>query len=228
MELGIPRTSWTAPREALAGVLRSRGNYTEADSILLGVLAQNRQGTDSVRLAHTLRSLGHVKLGQGDGVAAESFYQEALALYRGMWKPDHPEVAAGMVNLANALRDQHRYIEAETLYVAALEIGERALGTSHVDVALIRADYARLLAMRGDTSAAVGLYRQAGAILHPRGGMLIQASMVMLNFGELLADQGEFAEADSLLREALVGLERVRGAEDPLTRRARNGLARIR
>ncbi|MEO8201835.1 MAG: serine/threonine-protein kinase [Gemmatimonadota bacterium] len=227
LERRLPGPDWTAPQELLGSVLRARGRFAEADTILRGVIAQNRRSNDPVRLANSLRSLGHVMLDMGNPLAAESLYGETLAIYRRLWSPSHPEVASGMVNLANALRDQHRFAEAESLYVTAIPAGVQALGDDHSDVALMRADYALLLAMRGDTLGAIVRYHQAVAVLNRPGTVPVQTSVVLLNFGELLSAIDSTAHAKTVLKQAADGLEQARGSGDALVRRAERDLADV-
>ena len=226
LERQITGLDWTAPQELLASVLRARGRLAEADSILRGALIQNRRADDSVRLANSLRSLGHVRLDQGNPVAAESLYRETLAIHRVLWDADHPEIASGMSNLANALRDQGRYAEAESLYAAATALALRTLGETHMDVAIMRADQARMLSMRGDSAGALALYRQTANYLQRPGVLPLEVSLALLRFGELLRARGFAAEARPLLERAMRGLAEARGGEDSLTLRAARALGR--
>jgi hypothetical protein len=44
---------------------------------------------------------------------------------------DHPDVASSLNNLAGLYHSQGKYSEAEPLYVDALAMSERTLGTNH-------------------------------------------------------------------------------------------------
>jgi tetratricopeptide (TPR) repeat protein len=46
---------------------------------------------------------------------------------------DHPDVAQSLNNLASLYHNQGRYSEAEPLYLDALAIFERVLGTDHTN-----------------------------------------------------------------------------------------------
>ena len=64
-----------------------------------------------------------------------ALYKRALAIREKALGPDHPDVASTLNNLAERLRDQGKYAEAEGLYKRALAIREKALGADHPDVA---------------------------------------------------------------------------------------------
>ena len=51
---------------------------------------------------------------------------------------DHPNVATSLNNLALLYDSQGRYSEAEPLYLQALEIAQRSLGTNHPNTVTIR------------------------------------------------------------------------------------------
>jgi hypothetical protein len=60
----------------------------------------------------------------------------ALAIWEKVLDPEHPNVAAGLNNLAELLRATNRLAEAETLYQRALEIYEKSFGPEHPNVGL--------------------------------------------------------------------------------------------
>ncbi|CAM9324990.1 unnamed protein product [Ectocarpus sp. 13 AM-2016] len=72
---------------------------------------------------------------QGKYDEAESLYVRTLAILEKIYDPDHPDVATGLNNWAQFLRDQGKYEEAEPLYVRSLAIHEKVYGTDHPAVA---------------------------------------------------------------------------------------------
>jgi tetratricopeptide (TPR) repeat protein len=58
---------------------------------------------------------------------------------------DHPDVATDLNNLAELLREQGKYSEAEPLYRRALEIREAQLGINHPSTATVRENLELLL-----------------------------------------------------------------------------------
>jgi tetratricopeptide (TPR) repeat protein len=51
---------------------------------------------------------------------------------------DHPDVATGLNNLASLYKSQGKYSEAEPLYLEALAMSKRMLGTNHPTTITVR------------------------------------------------------------------------------------------
>jgi hypothetical protein len=75
---------------------------------------------------------------------AEPLYRRALAITENSFGPEHPNVAAGLNNLARLLRETDRLAEAAPLYRRALAIKEKSFGQVHPDLALLLSDTNRL------------------------------------------------------------------------------------
>ena len=78
--------------------------------------------------------------------------------------PEHPDTATSLNNLAEVLREQGRYAEAEPLYRRAITIFEKALGPEHPDTTSSLNNLALLLKQEGRYVEAEPLYRRALAI----------------------------------------------------------------
>ncbi|MFQ5931181.1 MAG: tetratricopeptide repeat protein [Nitrospiraceae bacterium] len=79
-------------------------------------------------------------------------YAETILVYArnlGIWEKslgsDHPQVALGLNNMAEAMRAQGKFAEAEPLYRRALEIYKRKLGPKDPKVAMVLWNHAYLL-----------------------------------------------------------------------------------
>ncbi|HEY3033153.1 MAG TPA: tetratricopeptide repeat protein, partial [Streptosporangiaceae bacterium] len=72
----------------------------------------------------------------------------ALSIKTRVLGPEHPEVAAGLNNLAVSLHRQGRVDEAEQAYRAALSIFEKTVPHTHLGAATCRANYQRLRGTR--------------------------------------------------------------------------------
>ena len=69
----------------------------------------------------------------------------------------HPTIAVTLNGLANVLRDQRRFAEAEPLYRRALAIREQAFGPKDSNVAETRGDLAELMRRTGRAKEAAAL-----------------------------------------------------------------------
>jgi tetratricopeptide (TPR) repeat protein len=79
-------------------------------------------------------------------------------------------VAAALNSVAQALRIQKRYEEAERFYHRAINIAEKTIGTQHPDTAKIYGNLGHLYFERGRYSGAARLYERAIATLERGSG----------------------------------------------------------
>jgi tetratricopeptide (TPR) repeat protein len=54
---------------------------------------------------------------------------------------DHPDVATSLNNLASLYDSQGKYSEAEPLYLRAIQILEKVLGSEHPNTVTVRQNY---------------------------------------------------------------------------------------
>lgn len=137
----------------------------------------------------------------------------------GLRRPELPgDELASLCRLAEALRDQGRYDEAELLYFRALDIVDAAVGHDDLQAASLYhnlggLEHARGRAALGEPPARWGLrIRERGlGPDHPH----VAADKAAL--AAILDAQGRFDEAGELYRQALAVFERVYGPEHPCT-----------
>jgi tetratricopeptide (TPR) repeat protein len=82
---------------------------------------------------------------QGKYAEAESLYQQALTIREQVLRPNHPDTAISLNNLATLYSEQGKYTKAEPLLKRALTIYEQLLGTGHPTTQTIQANYMALL-----------------------------------------------------------------------------------
>jgi tetratricopeptide (TPR) repeat protein len=87
-----------------------------------------------------------------------------MAIKEKRLSPEHPDIAVSLNNLANLLRTQAKYVEAEPQYRRALAIREKTLGPEHPLVAEVLEDLAKLFRATGRDDAAEELEQRAAAI----------------------------------------------------------------
>ena len=79
-------------------------------------------------------------------------------------RPEHPQLAITLDNLALVYTAQGKYDEAEPLYHRALAIMEKALRPEHPDVAICLNNLAHLYHARGNYGRAESFYQRALAM----------------------------------------------------------------
>ena len=146
---------------------------------------------------------------QGRIAEAEPLYKRALAIYEKAYGPGHPDVAAGLINLAGLYAKKDDYAEAEPLYKRALAIEEKALGPDHPDVATGLNNLAALYHAEGHTAEAEPLLKRALAIkqktLSPTH---LDIAYSFDNLAFVYEDQGRSGEALDAARQAVAILIR--------------------
>ena len=101
-------------------------------------------------------------LSQGKATEAENFFR--LALKEVENSPSDPKLGTTLNNLANCLRQQGRYQEAEPLYKQAISCTEKRAGHFSKELVVFLENYAKLLRLSGRTVEAETTDRRAQAI----------------------------------------------------------------
>ncbi|MBK7749572.1 MAG: tetratricopeptide repeat protein [Candidatus Obscuribacter sp.] len=102
-------------------------------------------------------------MGQGKPGEAEAQFKLAVAEAE-KFDPKDPRLPSSLNNLANCLRQQAKYAEAEACYKRALEIKQKAVGPLHQDLISIYENYAKMLRAAGRDSEANKMDQHARAI----------------------------------------------------------------
>jgi serine/threonine-protein kinase len=126
----------------LASALRAQGRYDEAEAALREALtAEVSRPTDRAVMLGTLASVLREK---GDLVGAAQVQREVVDMLRVQPGPITPLLASSVAKLADILREQHRYAEAEQVLLDGLQPIEAALGPEHPGVRHLREKLAAL------------------------------------------------------------------------------------
>jgi tetratricopeptide (TPR) repeat protein len=159
---------------------------------------------------------------------AERVSRRALAIDQASLRPDHPNVAIRLNNLAELLRVTNRLAEAEPLMRRALTIDEKSYGPDHPEVAIDLNNLAELLRATDRLAEAEPLYRRALAIWkkslgpdHP------QVATGLNNLALLLKATNRLADAEPLMRRALETDQKSYGPDHPDVARDLNNLAQL-
>ena len=106
---------------------------------------------------------GQQSMTQGKFSEAENQFRMALQEAEKLGLSD-ARLPTSLNNLANCLRQQGRYAEAQPLYTRALELKTRQVGPFSTDLVPIMENYAKMLRASGKTAEADKLDRKALAI----------------------------------------------------------------
>jgi len=139
---------------------------------------------------------------------------------------DHPDTATGYNNLATTLNAQGKYAEAEAMHRRALAIRLKALGEDHPDTAASYNNLAGTLNAQGKYAEAEAMFRRALAIkLKVLGEDHLDTATSYNNLALTLDAQGKYAEAEAMNRRALAIYLKALGEVHPDTARSYNNLA---
>ena len=219
---------------------------TDALSLLAAVALQtedyktmealNRERLTKLRAQHpdgqhpdigaALNDLATAKMMNGDLVAAEASYKEALAIDIAYLGEDHPEVASARENLGNVYFRSGRYDETLRSLDAVLAARRKALGSDSEAVARTQANMATVYRKAGKLQDADRLYREALPVLTVKSGTeSLDVASVNANLGENLRQEGKLDEAEPFMRRALEIRAKVLGETHPATQRTLKMLA---
>jgi tetratricopeptide (TPR) repeat protein len=106
---------------------------------------------------------GQQAMSSGKPVEAESAFRLALQEAEKAGPHDH-KVALSAINLANCLRQQGKFPEAETFYKRAIEVKEKVFHPLHHELIGVLENYAKMLRAAGRTAEADKMDNKARAI----------------------------------------------------------------
>jgi tetratricopeptide (TPR) repeat protein len=179
-------------------------------------LRQRHLGLEHPAVASSLNNLALLYHSQGQYVAAESLYKQAMAIRERATGPEHPDVATNINNLAVLYHNRGQYAQAESLYQRALAIREKALGPEHPAVADSLNNVALLYCNQGQYAQAGPFYQRALAIREKALGLEHpDVANSLNNLAGLYDNQGDYAQAEPLYQQALAIREKAFGPEHP-------------
>jgi tetratricopeptide (TPR) repeat protein len=138
------------------------------------------------------------------------------------------ERAVLMNNIGEYHYGRAAYAEAELLFLRALEIRQKQLGSEHPDVAYSLNNLAMVFEKKGRYAETEPLYRRALAIREEQlGTEHPDVATSLNNLAGLLETKGKYVEAEPLLRRALEITEKQLGTEHPDVATSLNNLAEL-
>ena len=199
----------------LAGLYERQGQSTRA--IALGeravALARGGPGAGDA-LTEAVTNLGWIQMDAGHPARAEPLLREALGRARARLGERHPDVADAMVFLAGALRQSGRSAEGERLLLTAIGIDTQSNARPNARTAWHVNELGNVYAAEGRFDEAGAAYARALATNQALGPAAALAEAVVLgNLARLHFRQGDDAEAEAGLRDAIGRREHLLGAD---------------
>jgi tetratricopeptide (TPR) repeat protein len=199
------KTAANLYRRALAVLHAASGEVDRKTQ--LAVL--KKSGVVRSNLAQAEAEQGHLK-------EAEHIARQSVADLERAFGPQHPNTAAGYVNLAKILRYRHRFDEAGQALVHAQAIDRQAFAPDHPRIANDLSLQAALAFDRKKYAEAERLFRQSLSILTQRfPAPQTDIGRATANLAEVYVREKRFAEAASAFDQALTILERTLGPDNP-------------
>jgi serine/threonine-protein kinase len=161
-----------------------------------------------------LRTLGGIYHKLGKLERADTLLGEALERTRARVGPDHPDVAAGLVQLGLLRSTQARFEEAEGMIGEALAIDRRALAADHPAILEATAALGRVLVERGAYDRAIGVLGDL-VRLRSAGGETAELATAINELADAQFYAGHYEIADSLNRDLLGRYGRLYGERHP-------------
>jgi len=184
-----------------------------------------RDGKVSPYLLPVLEELAQAQLRDGELGEAAALRRRALDIAVAAFGCDSASAAAAMAALALADIERRRYLDAEPLLIIAASVMANRAAPDHPATATIFAGLARIALARGDLKPALAWATTALAIArrNPHG----RSAEPLRTLGAVLTAKERFAEAESILTEALAQDRKHHGADGVDTARSLSQLANL-
>jgi len=204
----------------LAGLLRKKGDYRQAEAVQRDLLEATQAvlGADHLTCFELKHNLGLFVYHCGRFEEARTIVAEVVDGYRRYLPPDHRDMLTAMQDLGTAMSSLNLWDEAESLLRDALSGYERTQGPDTTDTLRTVHNLSILLSDKGDLSGAEELARRVvettERTLGPNHGDTIDA---VGRLGVMLANQRKDSEAEPILKRSMLANEDALGSENTKT-----------
>ena len=193
----------------LATCLGEEGHYAEAEKSQRELLEARRRalGAKHPKIAESLSNLAKLMQAQHLLEEAELNARDALSLRREVLGERNIEVAGSLNQMAGILQEEQKLDEAESSARRALDLNRELRGPDHQEVAASLYTLASVLLRAGKLDAAEQQARAAEFLYQkilPDDWRLYSAQSLR---GAILAKQGRYAEAETLLKAGYNGIK---------------------
>ncbi len=191
----------------------------------LNALPQATEFMPAARLAHKCAAYLRER---GEYQAAEMLGMRELNILERTHGADHPDVAAGLDELAVVYYRQGRYARSKELHTRALKIRERTYGNDHIAIANSLHHLANVAYEQARYDEAEMLHKRAILIREKvLGAEHPDVARSLNDLANVIYERGRVEEAISLYNRGLAILEKAFGSDHPLFSTLLNNLATI-
>jgi CHAT domain-containing protein/tetratricopeptide (TPR) repeat protein len=173
--------------------------------------AERSPGTATANLAKDYSNWGNLYRSLGRYDIAESMYRHALKLQVLVGGWEHPSTATKLHNLSVVSYENGQFRDAESYLRQALAIREKILGPDHPDTVDTIAGLGRVASAFGQHEQAEKLLRRAVAGYQALSAGTAPHAVALRHLADALQSQGKADEAESIVMQGLVLLERTVG-----------------
>ena len=205
-KLGSKSDRVATAQNSWARMLEEKGDYAEArvsyDQALKKMIELH--GTESWQAVRVRMNVGQLRFDSRDYVGAESEFQDLLTSVRKLGGDNHPQVASGLIALAEVEMVEGHGAEAEPLLREALAIREKKLSPGHPAIVLAQVRLGESLVAQGRASEGEPILRQAltSAVNSPFPLVRWQMGETEEALGLCLQSLGRRPEAEQLMARA--------------------------
>lgn len=212
---GVLRALRVQARAGVAGNLRRRGRYVEAEAAYRAALAE-AAGLGEPELAPIYNELGILYKFSGQLDRAQRCYERALAALVAERGADDPRLAGLHHNLAGLAHSRGLVREAEVHARISVRLRRTAHPLDHPSVVADEAQLAAMLEAAGKLREAEPLLRRAIAYFTALyGAEHLEVAVNLHNLAAVRAGLGAIEEAETLYERALAAKRAALGAEHP-------------
>lgn len=208
----------------LGDVYLDQGKTAEANALFQkGIsIAEVGLGPDHPATAMSLSGLANGHLRRGEHEEARKLFERMLVVFEKAFGPEHPDLLDPLLGLGKIAYEQGNLVEAENLYKRFLAIAEKAAGPEDPRAIEAQLRLADVYRQHNRLPEANALVEQAAKASLGTAGSHARRAQALLYY-----QQGRYAEAEPLLKEALAVQEKISRSSDPDLMTSLYNLARL-
>jgi tetratricopeptide (TPR) repeat protein len=191
------------------------------------LIAQQLWGDSSLKYATRANDLGVAYQRAGDLETSIRVFRAAEAIRRRELGMDDPLVAHCLLNLGTVYMELNRHELAAQCFAQALPILQNKLGVGSRMVVEGSLRYTAALVLAGESPMAERILGELVAALAEKPGTSAERAIAQYRLAILQAKQGNYAQAEPNLKEAITVQARLLGSEHPTTELSKQALVKV-